>query len=529
MIRTSGANGASGADLFSPSSSVFSDFSASDYSCMHRSVALRVRIFSRLTGLRKHFFKFYTGDFDRFTSLEHECVRLLALCTQLDKYSVISNSDLSMRVYREVRLAFQAYPLTLKDHCIYLFGQFTDVKPPRNAAVLRAEATLAKARSSGASSSFVALSERNLLDVSVRFNFYQAIFSKLLKASLFGRKSELVRRLNLEAEDLLVERKWFCVFNTLTLTQSQYIACFSKGSTMWRSYIRNVDSCFARASFGSVRAGQAARRAGDDFHRYFAVTERGGKHGRLHIHVLHFFRDLPDSFRDPNLGSRQPFNRQIEAMWSFWSKGFSTPIAVRFHQGDAFGRRGWIWPVNDGKKKRVPYLQPIQAKPPCALVNYVAKYLNKAYTLGDRKLESSKEIGCIWRSRLSRKMGQGPVVKLVSQLSVQEQDQLIRHPVRVVVQGRTFPRRLLRRHLLRLMYLRLRTLNPSLLRSAILRWFPKPPIWTLVVDSIRRIGRFSQRKCGVIPMNISRSLGDFRLFSESFSFGYIEGFSYAVR
>jgi len=116
-------------------------------------------------------------------------------------------------------------------------------------------------------------------------------------------------------------------------------------------------------------------------------VEKGGNTGRLHIHVLHIFRDLPIDCGDPNFGMKVAYKREITAMKRFWQYGFSCPKAVRFSETDSFGRRGWRWPaVQEGG-----VVSALQAKPLGAIVWYVGKYISK-------DVSKEKEIGCLWRT-----------------------------------------------------------------------------------------------------------------------------------
>lgn len=193
-----------------------------------------------------------------------------------------------------------------------------------------------------------------------------------------------------------VSNGWFICFNTLTVDNNNYDVVFSKGSLAWRDYIRAVDRAVGQHCFGSVRLADEARKNGRDYHCYYGVVERGAVHGRLHIHVVHCFRDLPPAWRnDPNRGLAVPKRREITKLKAFWKFGHSRPIACRFGQFDAFSKIGWVWPVSfDKRSKR---WQPVLAKPCVALARYVAKYLEKAYY--------RKEGAYQWRTRMSRGFG----------------------------------------------------------------------------------------------------------------------------
>lgn len=200
---------------------------------------------------------------------------------------------------------------------------------------------------------------------------------------------------------------WFAVFNTLTVADEHYSTVFSQGSLAWRDYVRRVDRAVGCSLYGSVRKADAARSI-DPYHSYFAVVERGTQSGRLHVHVLHLFRGIPGSWqRDPNLGLRVPYNRQIDSMKELWPFGHSMPIAVRLSDFDAFGRLGWRWPVHR-PKGNVRFV-PIEAKPAVAMARYIVKYVQKSY--------QSEKGGLQWRTRISRNFGLGRLVAMMATLS----------------------------------------------------------------------------------------------------------------
>ncbi len=191
---------------------------------------------------------------------------------------------------------------------------------------------------------------------------------------------------------------WYIVFNTLTVSNGNYKTVFSKGSQSWRNYVHVIDNAIGAEIYGSVRKAEAAKED-SPYHSYFAVVERGGKSGRLHIHVIHCFREIPGSWKkDPNRSTfAPPVRRQIFPMKKIWQFGHSVPIACRFSDHDAFGRLGWCWPVvRDGRRYK-----PVALKPPIAIARYMCKYILKAYA------QPLKKGVFTWRCRLSHGYGLG--------------------------------------------------------------------------------------------------------------------------
>ncbi len=240
-----------------------------------------------------------------------------------------------------------------------------------------------------------------------------------------------------------VRQGWFVVFNTLTVRPEHYSTVFSVGSLCWRDYIRNIERFVGIEIFGSVRKMEKGK-VDDPFHSYFACVERGGSSGRLHIHVVHCFRRLPGRcLRDPNVGRVVPDRRQLHGFRDFWAYGFSTPIACRFSDMDAFGKVNWRWPVETVGGS----IRPIMAKPAIALASYVVKYITKAYEKDDET----------WRVRLSRNYGLLRMRLAIRKISAKSLLSVLSLPVPwMEIRGKRVPNRRFRVEVLRSLLWRLR-------------------------------------------------------------------------
>ena len=116
----------------------------------------------------------------------------------------------------------------------------------------------------------------------------------------------------------------------------------------WTHYLKRIRRRIGAAVYGSERKAQRQRTT--DYVHYQCVVEHGSQTGRLHMHVVWFFRDLPSSWKqDPNTGLRVPRRREIEGMKEEWHEGFSVPIAVRTGPRDVWSDLGWRWPVHNGE------------------------------------------------------------------------------------------------------------------------------------------------------------------------------------
>lgn len=190
---------------------------------------------------------------------------------------------------------------------------------------------------------------------------------------------------------------WYMIFNTLTVDDENYAAVFSSGEA-WADYIRRVDREIATAAYGSIRNAM-----GEDYHTYFAVTERGTQTKRLHIHVLHFMKALPRAARDPNTGFTRPTRRELDCLRGYWTQGRTSPVMVRYSPEDAYGRANYRWPIDKRTGKG------LQVGSPLRVAGYMSKYVTKTYLNQKRKTHP-------WRVKKSRQFGQAILAELARQL-----------------------------------------------------------------------------------------------------------------
>lgn len=183
------------------------------------------------------------------------------------------------------------------------------------------------------------------------------------------------------------KQNWFMIFNTLTVDREHYYKVFSKESRDFYDYTRRMDNAIAEATFGSTR-----KKDGTDYHTYFACVEEGGDTGRLHIHILHFARQLPIACDDPNKGLPFPRLRELTILKALWRFGYSTPIMVRYSPNDAYGLAGYRWPLDPKTGGS------LQVGSPLRVASYISKYITKGFNSCNRdKL--------LWRVRKTQKLG----------------------------------------------------------------------------------------------------------------------------
>lgn len=221
---------------------------------------------------------------------------------------------------------------------------------------------------------------------------------------------------------------WFFVFDTLTVGDGALSTVFHPKSTAFRDYVRRIN-------YDTRIAG--GFHPGDDYHTYFAVTELGGKTGRLHIHCLHALRALPLGTRCPNTGEPRPIKRELPRFKRYWDHGFSVPIGVRYSASDAFGLVGFRWPMDPATGAG------LKAKSPQAIAGYMAKYVLKAY-------QSDKRSDYKWRVKKNHNYGQPIQAELVSMLTTQTMTTMIHNDqITATINQQTVPKQQLRKHLLR--------------------------------------------------------------------------------
>lgn len=386
---------------------------------------LRFFVSGRLDGLRYQFINVLRSPLFFREVFERDVARLESILYRLDQNErskchvrgPVNNAIIIKSVYKELFKEWKTFPASIEAHSMCLFGSFTKKKFDYTKKLRELKFSYNSAVCNGSTDKFLSVLKARLSDEQFFVDSIQDFIEKLKACSLLGRRAELMRRLAIEIE-YRYSQGWYFVFNTLTVDNRHMSVVFpkdGKSGSGWREYIRYCDRFFGVGSFGSFDEAIKCRKAGNDFHVYFAVVEKGSLSGRLHIHVLHMIRDLPSKFSDPNLGRAIPNLREISFMKSFWNYGFSTPIAVRFCAQDAFGMKGWRWPaVSKGG-----FVAPLVSRSFERLVGYIGKYISK---------DIDKERGCIWRTRLSRRLGVNPIQSRIRQLPLKSKMEMLRAP-----------------------------------------------------------------------------------------------------
>ncbi|AXH72379.1 MAG: replication initiator protein [Microviridae sp.] len=207
------------------------------------------------------------------------------------------------------------------------------------------------------------------------------------------RHTQIVQRLH-NAMRIAHEDGWYFVFDTLTLSNDR-IEAFYNADTALRDYFRNCSRAVLRAEKRKVHESSS------DCYQYFCVPEYGAEKGRLHFHVIHMMRTLPNGVIDPNHGRRIADRRQLPLFSGMWEYGHSMPIAVRY-SNDKFTRDGWRWPTEPATirgKANKKAGQPVKCPHYEAVAYYVSKYVSKS--IEQKKIADGKGTSQ-WNNQLTQ-------------------------------------------------------------------------------------------------------------------------------
>jgi len=308
--------------------------------------------------------------------------------------------------YLRAYAGFKRFPKKVSDHSCLLFDGYFPKKCMNKLKIEYLNSQLKYKMKIG--KKVVDIKEkRNIIKALAKLYFVEEVKKKLHEDTRLARLAELKIRLEYEVSEK-TKLGWFMVFDTLTVEGSNYDSIFNVGSRSWNIYINSINRSVGIAYYRSWRKAIEARKHGESWHTYFSVIERGSENGRMHIHVIHFMRVLPYNCVDPNVGLNVPLNREIDGFKRFWQYGFSTPIAVRYSDQDAFGKIGWRYPavMEENVVKGCPMNDPI------AVCYYMTKYLTK-------EIQNEKE-HYTWRIRLTRGLGTKVLSSYSQTLSMKE-------------------------------------------------------------------------------------------------------------
>lgn len=186
-----------------------------------------------------------------------------------------------------------------------------------------------------------------------------------------------------------LKQGYYPVFNTLTVTNEYIDKVFKKGSRCFSTYIKSINRLVGK-------------------HPYFAVTEIGDRHGRLHIHVMHLLPRLPEGAADPNVGRSLPDRRELVCLKGKWKYGLSAPMIFRYSEDDPWGKLGYRWPLGEDG-------EPIEAGSWIRGAGYMSKYISKSYATLKRPIKCrTKKSRGVGLTQLRKAINQQPLSTLMT-------------------------------------------------------------------------------------------------------------------
>jgi hypothetical protein len=385
--------------------------------------------------------------------------------------------------YKRIRRVWRRYPDKVEDHCKQLFGDFIENRDRSREYLDNMRDELYRDPGNW--------TLRNIYEDFYHYTVMQERFKRNVKWRMQdARKKELLFRLENEIM-LRKSQGWYMIFNTLTVDRDHYGSVFSAGSAAWNDYIRRVERAIGIEIYGTARQAQQEKST-NPYHKYFAVVEEGGESGRLHIHCLHFMRELPPGWYDPNISKEIPCDELLYCMRQYWPYGSSEPKMVRFNRDDAYGKLRFRWPsIKDGLNYVPRQIQDAQG-----LVIYMGKYMAK------QLLAPKGKDDYIWRVRLSRKLGLLPMTMLTKRLSDSQLEavMLMRGNKKMLMFNRRIPLHLLKMLSVKEWLTRKSFYAPEDVWEMLCALPPRENLLKQFRDLIREGGTSKMRNCGIFKM-----------------------------
>jgi len=237
----------------------------------------------------------------------------------------------------------------------------------------------------------------------------------LERSSLKARKANWIWRIGSECEEMR-DAGWYPFFVTLTVDPARHAdsEAFWREGVYFRRYIHELAKVSAVACGfpRAIKDGVSDR----NFVRHVGIIEHGSSGEHHHMHLLIWFRGVPDSWKVcPNASIRDPRSRvlreclPLRALWPHSLSGLSPALYFRYH-GDIWSILGHCVPVD--RKKRLP----LRIGDARTSGLYVAKYMEK----GDRKW--------LHRVKATRDLGKRRLVAHLHGLSVRHLEALTWRP-----------------------------------------------------------------------------------------------------
>jgi len=218
-----------------------------------------------------------------------------------------------------------------------------------------------------------------------------------------ARRATWIWRVGQQAIEMNLQG-WFGFFITLTVDPSRV----ADSQKLWeenkefRKYIRRLAKVSA-AACGKSRAihdGVSAQQ----FLKYVGVIEHGKSRHHHHMHLLIWFRGIPQSWKvDPNRGISDPrgrihdWCRPLTTYWPHALPGIGRAKYFR-HEGDVWSRLGFSLPW-DAKKQRT-----IRIASPNKAGIYLGKYMDKDDKAWLHRVKATRGLGLTLLRRTIQEM-----------------------------------------------------------------------------------------------------------------------------
>lgn len=198
------------------------------------------------------------------------------------------------------------------------------------------------------------------------------------------RANEWVFRFGEEAWHL-AKLGWYGLFVTLTVDPKAYDAYEIMSDPRYLRDWRYRMAEIVRRALGERRVGRGGPPRATYF-RSALVIEHGKSRHHHHCHGLVWVRAMPEEWlKDPNEARPIPDEDEIRGFRQTWPYGQQKSFRALRHDGDAYTKLGWQWPLVDGK--------PLDRLAPESVGSYLGKYLGKDHKEWNHRVKCTRDLG----------------------------------------------------------------------------------------------------------------------------------------
>lgn len=195
------------------------------------------------------------------------------------------------------------------------------------------------------------------------------------------------------------ESGWYIIFDTVTL-QNEKLFNYCADETAVRDYTKACANMVMDAEIKDGLYEKKNKPGSNKYYQYFCAPEYGSANGRLHFHILHLVRTLPENMRQDPCKGMNPVQQKefkttgkeqadaqniVTPFKDLWKYGIiQKTLAVRY-DNDAYKKDGWKTPVDQvtGETKRGRVMDMV--------ANYVTKYVTKVVNQSIEAYESDHD------------------------------------------------------------------------------------------------------------------------------------------